>query len=330
MTTAPLSSIATVSDKSFRPEPPSQSSTTSSITSSLSFLPIQRMIKLWPSILSEQLTPRANADGRERSNPFEILPVSTAGRSSSSQSPGSSDEPSTPTLLSPGSSFHHHLLGTSPPGNAGTTANADLTPPGPLTPAAGAFAARIPTTQISLHAPDFSMRSTKKSAQLSDSIQNKSNTPSSSSPSTRTSSSTASSSTIASHHPTTGTSKGQIHVKLISARGLNVTSIHSRPYVVVQFEQNEFVSRDPTDEMDKEVKGIATALSRVSSSNALSALSAVVVARPPGKISAGNSPSSSVSSSSKLFSSINLPSTAQGLFGRLSPHNPVWKHEVSL
>lgn len=330
MTTAPLSSIATVSDKSFRPEPPSQPPTTSSITSSLSFLPIHRMIKLWPSILSEQLTPRANADGRERPNPFEILPVSTAGRSSSpSQSLASSDEPSTPTLLSPGSSFHHHLLGTSPPGNAGTTANADLTPPGPITPASGAFAARIPTTQISLHAPDFSMRN-KKSAQFSDSIQNKSNTPSSSSPSTRTSSSTASSSTVAPHHPTTGTSKGQIHVKLISARGLNVTSIHSRPYIVVQFEQNEFVSRDPTDEMDKEVKGIATALSRASSSNALSALSAVVVARPPGKLSAGNSPSSSVSSSSKLFSSINIPSTTQGLFGRLSPHNPVWKHEVSL
>jgi hypothetical protein len=110
---------------------------------------------------------------------------------------------------------------------------------------------------------------------------------------------------------------------------LTVRSIHSRPYVVVEFEQNEFVSRDPTDEMDKEVKGIATALSRVSSSNALSALSAVGIARLPGKISAGNSPSSSVPSSSRLVS-INLPSTTPGLFGRLSPHNPVWKHEVSL
>ncbi|KAG2097945.1 uncharacterized protein F5147DRAFT_714517 [Suillus discolor] len=28
---------------------------------------------------------------------------------------------------------------------------------------------------------------------------------------------------------------------------------YDRPYVVVQFEQNEFVSRDPTDEMDEEV-----------------------------------------------------------------------------
>ncbi|KAG1755934.1 kinase-like domain-containing protein [Suillus lakei] len=141
-------------------------------------------------------------------------------------------------------------------------------------------------------------------------MENKSNTPSSSSPSTRTSS-IASTSTASPH--STGTSKGQIHVKLISARGLNVTSIRSRPYVVVQFEQNEFVSRDPTDEMDKEVKGMATALSRASSSIALSALSSIGVPRPPGKASAGNSPSSSVSC--KQPPPINLPSTTQGLFG---------------
>ncbi|KAH7916734.1 kinase-like domain-containing protein [Hygrophoropsis aurantiaca] len=163
-------------------------------------------------------------------------------------------------------------------------------------------------------------------------MENKSTAPSPSTPSTRTSSSTPSNNTSAST-PATATSssssKGQIHVKLISARGLNVSSIHARPYVVVQFEQNEFVSRNPTDEMDKEVKGVATALSRVSSSNALSALSAIGVTRPGGKSSTGTSPSSSVSSSSKLPSPVQPPSSTQGLFGRLSAHNPVWKHEVS-
>lgn len=276
-----------------------------------SFLSFHKMIKLWPSILADQITPRATADGHERPNPFDLP-------SSSSSSSSSSNGLQTPTLLSPGLSIHHHLLAThaSP-----TTANADLTPPGPITPLSGAFAARIPTTQISLHAPDFSMRNTKKSANHSDSMENKSNTPSSSSPSTRTSS--VASTSTATPHPT-GTSKGQIHVKLISARGLNVTSVRSRPYVVVQFEQNEFVSRDPTDEMDKEVKGTATALSRASSSIALSALSSIGVPRPPGKASPGNSPSSSLQPSS-----INLSSTTHGLFGRLSAHNPVWKHEVS-
>ncbi len=115
------------------------------------------------------------------------------------------------------------------------------------------------------------------------------------------------------------TSKGQIHVKLIQARGLNVLSSTARPYVVVQFEQNEFVSRDPTDEADKEVKGVP--ISRVGSGSALSALAkASGNPHPP-------SPSSSVGSRSSANSSGT--GTTGGLFGRVSSHNPVWKHEVS-
>lgn len=117
-------------------------------------------------------------------------------------------------------------------------------------------------------------------------------------------------------------SKGQIHVKLISARGLSVTSVHARPYVVVQFEQNEFVSRDPTDEMDKEVKGTATALSRTSSSNAVA--TNTIGAQRSAKSSISSSPTSSAPSALS-----NHPSATQSLFGRLSAHNPVWKHEVS-
>ena len=304
---------------------------------SLSFLPLSKaMIKLWPSVF-EQLTPRASADGHERPNPFDV--PHTANATLSSVSPGGSLPPPPPpppqasgsqiqALPSPTPSVHHHLLATTP---AAIPLQADVTPPGPLTPHPAPFVARIPTTQISLHAPDFSMRNIKKSPQPSDSMENKPNSPSSSPASARTSSST----TIGAAHTTqppapSATSKGQIHVKLISARGLNVSSIHARPYVVVQFEQNEFVSRDPTEETDKEVKGTATALSRTSSSNALTALSAIGVSRPPGKSSTNTSPSSSLSSSSKVpVPSSTHPST-QGFFGRLSAHNPVWKHEVSL
>jgi hypothetical protein len=300
--------------------------------SSLSFLPLSRaMLKLWPSVF-EQLTPRAS-DGHERPNPFDVPDATNAALSS--LSPDGSLAPPLPphasgsriqTLPSPSPSVHHHLLAATPPA---IPVQADLTPPGPLTPQPGSFAARIPTTQISLHAPDFSLRSINKLPHPSDSMENKPNTPSPSSISTRTSSST----TIGAAHATqppapSATSKGQIHVKLISARGLNVSSIHARPYVVVQFEQNEFVSRDPTEETDKEVKGTATALSRTSSSNALTALSAIGVSRPLGKSSTNTSPSSSIPSSSKVPSPI-FPST-QGLFGRISAHNPVWKHEVSL
>lgn len=139
-------------------------------------------------------------------------------------------------------------------------------------------------------------------------------------------SSSSSSASTSSSTPHTSTSKGQIHVKLIQARSLNVRSIHARPYVVVQFEQNEFISRDPTDETDKEVKGVATTLSRINSSNAVAALGAieskVVLAETKRARSANSSPSSSLSS-------LKSSGGTNGFFGRLSPHNPVWKHEVS-
>ncbi|KAA1466307.1 kinase-like protein [Dentipellis sp. KUC8613] len=136
--------------------------------------------------------------------------------------------------------------------------------------------------------------------------------------------------------PPSGTSKGQIHVKLISARGLNVRSIHSRPYVVVVFEQNEFVSRDPTDETDKEVKGIATNLSRTSSSVAINALGAIgsKAAALDAAIRGKSASSNSSTSSNSAKSSLSVPKqsgsqTPNGILGRKSAHNPVWKHEVS-
>ncbi|EMD40811.1 hypothetical protein CERSUDRAFT_45181 [Gelatoporia subvermispora B] len=146
--------------------------------------------------------------------------------------------------------------------------------------------------------------------------------------STPTSTVSSTSASSASMNPA-GPSRGQVHVKLIQARGLNVRASNARPYVVVQFEQNEFVSREPTDETDKEVKGVATALSRNTSSTALSALGAI---KDKASVSAasrvGSAKGSGPSTPSSSFSS-GKP-LANGVFGsRISAHNPVWKHEVS-
>ncbi|KAI0750693.1 Pkinase-domain-containing protein [Daedaleopsis nitida] len=126
-----------------------------------------------------------------------------------------------------------------------------------------------------------------------------------------------------------GPSKGQIHVKLIQARALNVRSSLSRPYVVVQFEQNEFVSRDPTEEGDKEVKGVATStISRTSSSTALSALGAISSKANGKAASAGSARGSAQATPSSSLGSGK--SQLSAMFGsRISAHNPVWKHEVS-
>ncbi|KAI0686789.1 serine/threonine protein kinase [Cytidiella melzeri] len=154
----------------------------------------------------------------------------------------------------------------------------------------------------------------------------------------------AASTTSSSSNGTSGPSKGQIHVKLIAARGLNVRSSKARPYVVVQFEQNEFVSREPTEETDKEIKGVATNLSRNSSSsalsqmaqpsNAMSVLGAINSKLNNNGRSRANSSSTRSSSSSKEHTPSSSISSGKGgiasVFGsRISAHNPVWKHEVS-
>lgn len=118
----------------------------------------------------------------------------------------------------------------------------------------------------------------------------------------------SSSSSGSSSAPSLPPSKGQLHVKLIQARGLAVRSPRARPYVVVQFEQAEFVSRDPTDETDKEVRGAPTTISRNVSFDRRSGSHPPPPDAPPAA----------------------APTAPQGLFGRLSAHNPTWKHQVSL
>ncbi|KAG0661387.1 hypothetical protein C6P46_003984 [Rhodotorula mucilaginosa] len=51
--------------------------------------------------------------------------------------------------------------------------------------------------------------------------------------------------------------RGKLAVKLIEARSLSAPSRASRPYVVVTFDQNEFVSREPIDELAGDAVGVA-------------------------------------------------------------------------
>lgn len=352
--------------------PPQQSQSLRESTSTTSAAPLAsslssafRMLKFWPLSVVDQLTPKATPDGHER-NPFDALPSPT--------SPGAG--PRTPG----GCGFQtHHLLNTngghrerdvggghsrshSRQGSQPAPAQdrGDLTPiaPGAAPPVLSLgsqdFASAIPTNNnvntlaFSLHVPD------KSKMQLA--LANKSCSPdnapapppSSTAPSSKSSSSSSGSassaaSAVASANAASGVSRGQLHVKLIQARGLNVASVHARPYAVVQFEKNEFVSRDPIHETEKEVKGVA--MSRNNSSIALSTLGAINSrAVEAAKRSAGNSantsPQSSVSSgrSGRLNGAIDTATNSSpvssvstnGLFGRLSAHNPAWKHEVTL
>ncbi|KAL5527423.1 hypothetical protein ACEPAG_6214 [Sanghuangporus baumii] len=305
--------------------------------------------------------------------------------SDSTHSTSSNNPPRSPTAFS----FQtHHLLNihTRSRTDSGSGGGGDMTPlaPGLAPPIVSSgvpdFVSAIPTKQfalnLNLHVPDKMHNNANSRAQSTAHHADASAAPSppttqredhqelpqqqqqlavvtpipvAQSPSTASSTSSTSSSSV---------SRGQLHVKLIQARGLNVHSVNARPYVVVQFEQNEFVSRDPIHELEKEVKGTATNVSRNSSSSALSALGAInsraiEQAKRSATNSAASSPQSSVSSNKSTRSvpylngdgrgpgvSGTAPSVSNavngngagvngGLFGRLLTHNPVWKHEVS-
>lgn len=207
-----------------------------------------------------------------------------------------------------------------------------------------------PTTQLTISQPDFTFKSSPPPGRV------KTPTVSSSPPQTSLIAAYASKSPNAALRY----ARGQLHVKLIEANALNVKSTNARPYVVVVYEQNEFVSREPIHEHEKEARGVPAPLSRQSSSSALAALNGIQhkfkieprQAQPPSSsATANNAPlSTSAGSSSRSSSGSSggsktaksaplltaqpppLPLTApRGLLStNLSAMNPVWKHEVSL
>jgi serine/threonine protein kinase SCH9 len=269
---------------------------------------------------ASDLTPRPSSDR----NPFDNLRTGSVSKAPSSQTLPRPHHPLlTPTSLGAVSGQYSPFI---PP-----QAQTDLTPLG------------SPTTTLSIDAPDFYTPSTmslslpppkngdkKAQPELLDTPpketmeQTPNGTPSNS-------------------------SLGQIHVKLIQARGLNIASTAAVPYVVVQFEQNEFVSRDPIEESEREVRGTPRPAlgSRQNSyqfpppappapaaSNAMSALGAMADAHDRRKSSSnsGSSGNPSPSTSVKSTGLAGAPrpiSLNNGIFGRMAS-SPVWKHEVSL
>ena len=306
------------------------------ITFSPSFSIVATFIKHWPTPIVEQTKAKASTlNGYEVVYKHQVhaLPPSKPSLTSATVPvPGQSGGGRSGRKSPRGERIHHRLLQVP----SGSVYGTECAPEGPLSPTHSATTTALPTTHLSLHAPDFDMHPSPSSQCCTPPL------------STTPVSYTLSSSPSRPHHsqsaaPTpsaSSSSKGQIHVKLISARGLNTSSIKSRPYVVVVFEDNEFVSRDPTDESDKEVRGVATNLSRTSSSVAISALGAVgskaaAAAQEAASRTRRPSPVSS-SSSNSAKSSLSVPGVSgtrtpsNGLLRHRSAHNPVWKHEVSL
>lgn len=190
----------------------------------------------------DQTTPKAS----EQRNPFDLLSSITPSRRQSQSTTGgtATSQPLKTPTLQPRLSYTGS--GSSTPGG-GNNSDGGLTTPGASVPGTPGGRA-LPTTALSTNEPDFSFK-TQPSQHA-----RQPKPPGSSS-------------------NTTAAPRGKLLVKLISARHLSPPSLRARPYVVVSFDQNEFVSREPIHEEGEEVTGLArplttTTLSKPTTSSA--------------------------------------------------------------
>ncbi|GAA5863291.1 hypothetical protein JCM3774_000844 [Rhodotorula dairenensis] len=172
----------------------------------------------------DQTTPKAT----DQRNPFDLLGANASSAASSRKA--SIASASTPTATTPGApgartpvrpSLSHAASSTR---SLGSNAGSEPATPG-VTP--GGSSRAQPTTAISRTEPDFSFTTQPSSHQRSARPTNQS------------------------------APRGKLVVKLIEARNLSAPSRASRPYVVVTFDQNEFVSREPIDDLAGDAVGVA-------------------------------------------------------------------------
>jgi hypothetical protein len=125
-------------------------------------------------------------------------------------------------------------------------------------------------------------------------------------------------------HAANGQARGTLNVKLISARGLAVshaTDANPQPYVVMTFEQNEFVSRPP--HANSSLSSVTPGnLTRSTSGLAVSTITRAFAEAVRGK-------KKDAEASGAQTPRAEEPSGG-GWLGKPGPGDPVWKEEVSL
>lgn len=189
-----------------------------------------------------------------------------------------------------------------------------------------------PQTGVShLHAPPLSTHQSYSGA----------STPSSHLSISSTLESTSISSNASTRPPSPNTHpKGHLTVKLMSARGLNIPTeamSTSRPYVVVTFENNEFVSREPIESHEPTTKGVATYTPSAPPTPSSGILGIGSISRAFDM--AARSRSAAMMGKTKLTlpgakdSGATTPKATESRgewLGKPSACDPVWKHEVTL
>lgn len=247
------------------------------------------------------LTPRPGTNGQERSNPFNDR---TSGNTSS------------PTASGVLNKTVHHLLSKRGPG---TTVGGTMLAPEPRFSSSNSdskalpspFLSRIPaqpTTQVSLlNAPQIHMTDPPA-------VKSRPKAFVSTAPTAQTNGSTTANS---GPHPA-GPSLGLLHITLVEARNLVAKSPYSKPYVVVQYDQNEFVGSNPLT--TNIANGHDTSNGTTSTSSAVTALTAI-----------GSRASLEKTSSAASLTHKASTSSGDSYFDTLtSANHPTWKIQVSL
>ncbi|KAI5480751.1 AGC/Akt protein kinase [Pseudohyphozyma bogoriensis] len=282
----------------------------------------------------DQTTPRASQQtGASERNPFDttLSTSSTAAASPSRKNSASVGGARTPTTRTfPTSALGGPSLSPVSPGPGDVT-------PGPLSlGAVPVTPGGLATTAISKAEPDFSFKMQP--------------------------------SALARKKENGSAPKGKLSLKLIEARHLSAPSAASRPYVLVSFDQNEFVSREPIHTEGEEISGVAIpkedkgkpttpppAGEQTDSSAAAANGGGAAPTSPVTALSSGlgkalgairNGSSSGLSSmngsddaakppsptssasSSAQQQTSALISPSQSSIDALSAYNPTWKHEV--
>lgn len=128
--------------------------------------------------------------------------------------------------------------------------------------------------------------------------------------------------------------KGLLSVKIVSARSLACSSSRARPYVVAQFDNNEFVSREPIGEDEDESKGnVSSPQSRLNGSagghNPGKSIDVILYnqTRPKSDSTIGTDGKGPPSSEQERLEKTPVLSNGNGLVC-LSGQNPIWKQEL--
>ncbi|QRW02081.1 Serine/threonine-protein kinase [Ceratobasidium sp. AG-Ba] len=204
-----------------------------------------------------------------------------ASLAASSTTSTTAGPPRTPTIA------HHHLLRGEP--------THDSTPL--ATPSLGLPSA-APTTQLSLDAPKFELKMAAPPLR-----RNHSHTPS-----------------IKDRDAQAGgnPSRGQLHVKLIAARGLNITSPRARPDRCASARRPAALSRvNSSVNITNATSGAASGIGR-----------ALASGTPGSSVSSGSSAGGHASNGNGNGNGTLAPNPSR-LGSSVSGHNPVWKHEVA-